>query len=141
MSMTAEDYFAKAGRALEEARVLLNAGGVEGACNRAYYAMFDAAHAALLVAGVTVPEASPKTHRSLIASFGLNLVKAGTIDPQHGSALNKVERLRKLADYTGEGVTDEDARWAVEQASEFLGTVRDRMLPDEPTSRLSRPRP
>ena len=93
MSMTAEDYIAKAGRALEEARVLLNAGGFEGACNRAYYAMFDAAHAALLVAGVTVPDASPKTHRSLIASFGLNLVKAGMIEPELGSALNKVERL------------------------------------------------
>ncbi|CBW76962.1 unnamed protein product (plasmid) [Mycetohabitans rhizoxinica HKI 454] len=62
----------QAGHALEEAHVLLNAGGFEGACNRAYYAMFDAAHAALLVTGVTVPDASPKKHRSLIASFGLN---------------------------------------------------------------------
>ncbi|MFP3248173.1 MAG: HEPN domain-containing protein, partial [Paraburkholderia sp.] len=43
---------AKADRALEEARVLLRAGGYEGACNRAYYAMFDAAHAALLGSGV-----------------------------------------------------------------------------------------
>jgi uncharacterized protein (UPF0332 family) len=137
MSMTAGDYIAKAGRALEEARVLLDAGGFEGACNRAYYAMFDAAHAALLVAGVTVPDASPKTHRSLIASFGLNLVKVGMIEPELGSALNKVERLRKLADYTGETVTDEDARWAVDQAGALVDTVRERMLPDEPASRPS----
>jgi uncharacterized protein (UPF0332 family) len=127
--MTAEDYIAKAGRALEQARILLNAGGFEGACNRAYYAMFDAAHAALLVAGVTVPESSPKTHRSLIASFGLHLVKSGAIEPELGSALNKVERLRKLADYTGEIVADEDARWAVDQAGAFVEKVRERMLP------------
>ena len=124
MSMTVGDYMGKAGRALEEARVLLTAGGFEGACNRAYYAMFDAAHAALLAASVTVPEASPKTHRSLIALFGLHLVKAGAIEPELGSALNKVERLRKLADYTGEIVAEEDARWAVSQAGEFVDKIR-----------------
>jgi uncharacterized protein (UPF0332 family) len=139
MSMMAEDYMAKARRALEEARVLLNAGGFEGACNRAYYAMFDAAHAALLVAGVTVPDAPPKTHRSLIASFGLNLVKAGMIAPELGSALNKVERLRKLADYTGETVTDEDARWAVDQAGAFVDTMTERTLPGKPHSQSSGP--
>ncbi len=36
------DLIAKAGRALESARLLQNAGDVDGACNRAYYAMFDA---------------------------------------------------------------------------------------------------
>lgn len=128
MGMTAEEYIAKAGRVLEEACVLLKAGGYEGACNRAYYAMFDAAHAALLVARVTVPEASPKTHRSVIALFGLHLVKAGAIQPEMGIALNKVERLRKLADYTGETVTAEDAEWAVQQATEFLRAVRERIV-------------
>jgi len=128
VGMTAEEYIAKAGRVLEEACVLLKAGGYEGACNRAYYAMFDAAHAALLVARVTVPEASPKTHRSVIALFGLHLVKAGAIQPEMGIALNKVERLRKLADYTGETVTAEDAEWAVQQATEFLRAVRERIV-------------
>jgi uncharacterized protein (UPF0332 family) len=86
MSMTARDYIAKAGRALDEARLLLDAGGFEGACNRAYYAMFDAAHAALLFERITLPDASPKTHRSLISSFGLHLVKTGTIELELGSA-------------------------------------------------------
>ncbi|EGV27515.1 HEPN domain protein [Thiorhodococcus drewsii AZ1] len=44
-------YLAKSRRALASARLLLADGDTEGACNRAYYAMFDAAHAALL-AGV-----------------------------------------------------------------------------------------
>ncbi|WP_237574056.1 MULTISPECIES: HEPN domain-containing protein [Burkholderiaceae] len=38
---------AKAKRAYASARVLLGLGDVDGAVNRAYYAMFDAARAAL----------------------------------------------------------------------------------------------
>jgi uncharacterized protein (UPF0332 family) len=33
-----------------------------GACNRAYYAMFNAAHAALLATDVGAPEEGYKTH-------------------------------------------------------------------------------
>jgi len=40
-------YMQKAQRALDEARLLLGAQKAEGACNRAYYAMHDAAQARL----------------------------------------------------------------------------------------------
>lgn len=46
--MTPAQYLAKAERALASALLLLRDGNVEGACKRAHYAMFDAAHAALL---------------------------------------------------------------------------------------------
>jgi uncharacterized protein (UPF0332 family) len=46
--------FFKAVRACISARVLLDLGDVDGACNRAYYAMFDAARAALLASGALV---------------------------------------------------------------------------------------
>lgn len=42
---------AKAETACSSARVLLELGDVDGASNRAYYAMFDAARAALLASG------------------------------------------------------------------------------------------
>jgi uncharacterized protein (UPF0332 family) len=42
------EFLAKAKTAVRSARVLLAAGDPDGACNRAYYAMFDAARAALL---------------------------------------------------------------------------------------------
>lgn len=42
----------KADQACSSARALLNLGDADGACNRAYYAMFDAARAALLASGV-----------------------------------------------------------------------------------------
>ena len=44
-------YMRKAERALDEARLLLREGKTEGACSRAYYAMHDAAHAALIATG------------------------------------------------------------------------------------------
>lgn len=48
---TAREFMAKAERAAESAKLLLEAGDADGACNRAYYAMYDAARAALLAAG------------------------------------------------------------------------------------------
>jgi uncharacterized protein (UPF0332 family) len=48
---TVAGYMQKAKRALDEARLLLGAQKAEGACSRAYYAMHDAAHAALFATG------------------------------------------------------------------------------------------
>lgn len=46
--ITIEVLLDKSDRALASAQLLFSAGDYEGACNRAYYAMFDAAKAALL---------------------------------------------------------------------------------------------
>ena len=94
----------KADQALLSARQLLDAGDVDGACNRAYYAMYDAAHAALRAVNVDDSASTTKTHRGLIAAFGQYLVLAGHVPVEMGSALNQVERLRLLADYTGDPV-------------------------------------
>ncbi|MFZ4061888.1 MAG: HEPN domain-containing protein [Polynucleobacter sp.] len=49
--MIAKELFLKANIAAGSAKILLNAGDFDGACNRSYYAMFDAARAALLASG------------------------------------------------------------------------------------------
>jgi len=115
---------AKAERALGGARLLLENEDSEGACNRAYYAMFDAAHAALLAVAPELPQTSIKTHRGLIAAFGKHLVQDGPIATTFGAALNKVERLRLLADYTGDPVSIVDAAWAVTQAEAFMDAIK-----------------
>ena len=46
--MTADDLLHQAVIALSSAKLLLDTGDSGDACNRAYYAMFDAARAALL---------------------------------------------------------------------------------------------
>jgi uncharacterized protein (UPF0332 family) len=98
-----DDYLNKAMRAIASARLLLDAGDVDGACNRAYYAMFDAAHAALLQVSADSKPAETKTHRGLIAAFGNHLVKPGILSVEFGKSLNQVERIRLLADYTLHG--------------------------------------
>ena len=95
----------KSDRALQSARLLLAGGDMDGACNRAYYAMFDAARAALIASGAAVEPEMLRTHSGLISAFSLHLVKPGRIALEHGRALNKVEGLRLIADYKGDAVT------------------------------------
>jgi uncharacterized protein (UPF0332 family) len=130
--MTADEYMEKAARALTSARLLLDDNDVEGACNRAYYAMFDAAHGALLRSGALVNPAETKTHSGLIGAFGCHLVKTGRLPAELGRALNEVERVRLLADYTGDRIDHEKANWAVDQSAAFIVAIQ-----QEITSRQS----
>ncbi|MBT8572702.1 uncharacterized protein (UPF0332 family) [Polynucleobacter sphagniphilus] len=118
--MRAKELFTKAQTAATSARILLNAGDVDGACNRAYYAMFDAARAALLASGVGESAVNTKTHSGLISKFSLELVKSGQVSVELGKSLNKVEDLRLMADYKGDCISEEDATWAVNQADKFV---------------------
>ena len=118
--MRAKELFTKAQTAAASARILLNAGDVDGACNRAYYAMFDAARAALLASGIDESTVNTKTHSGLISKFSLELVKSGQVSVELGKSLNKVEDLRLMADYKGDAVLEEDAAWAVNQADIFV---------------------
>jgi len=55
------ELFNKANVAIKSSELLLSSGDLDGACNRAYYAMFDAARASLLLTGVIADLASIKT--------------------------------------------------------------------------------
>ena len=98
---------------------------MDGACNRAYYAMFDAARAALLVECGSIDTAGIKTHSGLISAFGLHLVKTGRVPIELGKALNKAEELRLLADYKEEPVEAEYAAWAVATAQDFIRAMQE----------------
>nr|RNF64922.1 HEPN domain-containing protein [Acidithiobacillus sulfuriphilus] len=114
----------KAVRARASARALLDLDDVDGACNRAYYAMFDAARAALLASGAPVQPDIGKTHSGLIAAFGLHLVKNGPIPKELGRLLKRAEEIRLVADYKGDSVEFDDAREMVEQAEIFVDAMR-----------------
>ncbi len=128
-AFTPGKYLDKAERALQAARLLNEATEIEGACNRAYYAMYDAAHAALLASNKADYKVT-KTHSGLIAAFGLHIVSTNMISRELGRALNEVEQLRLLADYTGEDITHEQATHAVKKAEIFVAAVR-KMLSSE----------
>lgn len=121
--MTARALMDKAERAAASAQLLLQAGDADGACNRAYYAMFDAARAVLLVRAPVAAE-GVRTHNGLIAAFSLHLVKTGQVSVELGRALNRAEEIRLIADYQGDSVEPEQAMWTVECAALFVPAMR-----------------
>lgn len=122
--MNAVELMGKAFQASSSAKILLDSGDSDGACNRAYYAMFDAARAALIASGSPVQPEIAKTHSGLISAFSLHLVKTGLLPVELGKSINKVEDLRLIADYKGDAVTGNDALWAITQAQDFVRTVQ-----------------
>jgi len=130
--LNAAALMVKAMRAVESARLLLDVGDLDGACNRAYYAMFDAARAALLAAGVQAGAEVPRTHSGLISAFSLHLVKPGRVSLELGRALNRAEEIRLVADYKGETVDKKHAAWAVAQAIAFVQMMRQTFATDPP---------
>jgi uncharacterized protein (UPF0332 family) len=117
--VNAGDFMVKAVRAAASAKVLLEAGDADGACDRAYYAMFNAARAALLASGAPVESGVARTHGGLISAFSLHLVKSGRVSVELGKSLNRVQELRLVADYKGDPIDREDAAQAVEQSQVF----------------------
>lgn len=127
--MSPNELMDKALRAAASARLLLDAGDVDGACNRAYYAMFDAARAALLWSGGQVSPTVAKTHSGLIAAFSLHLVKTGRLSVELGKTLNRAAEIRMIADYTGDEVTVDKAQWVIDQAGLFIEVVQREISP------------
>lgn len=96
--------FDKARRALETARLTLDHGDADAAINRAYYAAFHAATAALLAVGET-----PKTHSGSHHRFYRHYVKKGPLTKDIGWTLSFAYELRQRADYEAFTVFDEAA--------------------------------
>lgn len=113
---------AKAVRAADSAGVLLEAKDADGASDRAYYAMFNAARAALLAEGYDVD--AHKTHKGVINAFSQRMVKEGLLPPELVKRLKQVEEIRILADYRGDPVDFQVAQEAVAQAAAFITAVR-----------------
>ena len=118
--MNATDLLERAKRATDSAELLLRSGDLNGACNRAYYAMFDAARAALITVQPAPASEAIKTHSGLISAFSLQLVKTGRVSVELGKSFSKVSDIRLIADYSDEEVSVDRAGWAVEQAKEFV---------------------
>lgn len=124
--MNAKDLMAKALQAVASAKVLLETGDADGACNRAYYAMFDAARAALLACGQEVG----KTHKGVLNTFSEHLVRDGPLPKEVGRLLKQAETRRYLADYEGSPVEISDALEMVGQAEAFVAEIRSRFMPE-----------
>lgn len=90
-----EDLLQSADQALAEAKHLLEGRFWDGASSRAYYAMFYAASAAVMWAGVE----EIRSHKALIDLFGRHVVQARGVEPAYLKELQAAFQLRLNADY------------------------------------------
>jgi uncharacterized protein (UPF0332 family) len=94
-------------------------GDYDGACDRAYYAMFNAARTLLQADGVFKP-GEAKTHATILRRFSEVFVLSGQADPVLGKGLNLVQGLRGKADYSPLEATREEACKAIETMDQLL---------------------
>ncbi len=113
--------------------MLLDTKDADGACNRAYYAMFDAARAALEASGIDVG----KTHKGLLNTFSNNLVKDGPLPKEIGRLLKHAETFRYVADYEDYQVELSDAQEIVKQAETFITAMRMQFMPENKFAKFS----
>lgn len=118
--MIPEDFLAKGRKAARSAAALLSSGDLDGAANRAYYAMFHAARAALASRNIGVKS---KRHGALITTFSRHFVKEGPPPAEVGRAINEAQELRHEADYEGLPLSRDEVAPTVRAAEEFVATI------------------
>ena len=112
-------FLDKASRALGAARRAVDADDAETAVNRAYYACFYAAQAALVSVGDR-----PKTHAGTHRRFALRFVRDGPVPAEVGTILPEAFRLRLREDYDALPLTDlRAAADLLADAERFVATV------------------
>jgi uncharacterized protein (UPF0332 family) len=84
----------RAREALDDARFNLDAGRLNAASNRLYYAMFYAAIALLVTRNL-----SASRHSGVIALFHSHFVKTGVFPPELAEHLGRAFEIRTDADY------------------------------------------
>ena len=125
------ELFAKAEETLASAQTMLDHGYAGGACNRAYYAMFDAARAALRTRGLGN---RIKSHAGIASLFSLQFVKDGPLPSDLGRIFRSAERARYDADYLDDPVPIDEAKVAVANAKAFLAAIAALIASEPPTS-------
>ena len=112
---------AKADESLAAAELCYAQGFYNAAANRAYYAMFQAAHVALETAGFVRPEWS---HAGLHATFANELTRRRKrFAPALARDLPIVQELRHTADYRTQHLSVRQATRALSKARAFVHTI------------------
>lgn len=116
-SLKAQQAFAKALECLEDARWALQGSRAASAVNRAYYAMFHAAEAALLAQlGLEF-----SSHGAVQAAFGKHFARSNRVPRRLHQLFVLAFEARQEADYElAAKVSLEEARERVSEAEEFV---------------------
>lgn len=110
-----------ADEALSDAKYLLEDNRLKAAANRAYYAMFYAASAALTSTNVKLP----KRHRAVITLFYRHFVEAGKMPREFHRDFVRTFQRRLQSDYEIYAhIGEEEVRETVGKAEAFVAEVK-----------------
>ena len=116
-------FLDKARESLASAEADFAAGRFNSCANRAYYAAFQAAVAALIHTGVG-PRGDTWGHAFVMAQFSGTLIKRRKlVSSSLRASLSALQEARSLADYEPRSVTRTTARRSVEEAGEVVEAV------------------
>jgi uncharacterized protein (UPF0332 family) len=108
--------FGRARDKLAVAKHVLAAGYPADAVSPAYYAVYHAAEAVLLVEGD-----EPRSHEGLKSLFGIRFVKTGRLPVELASIIRELKDERENSDYSiFPAITVEEAERAVTSAEHFV---------------------
>ena len=111
----------RADEALNDATYLWQGDRLRAATNRAYYAMFHAAQAALASDGVR----RPRTHRGTINLFGQHWTRAGKIDLPYARDLQDAFDMQLKSDYDIYAVLNNElVGETISKAAAFVAEVK-----------------
>jgi len=114
-----QEILDKAQDSLDAARLLVGQTYFDFAASRAYYAMYYAAEALLLVRGLSF-----SSHAAVIANYGKEYSKTGKMNRKFHKHLIAVQDLRSQGDYSYHpGVNENQAREAISWAAEFIAAA------------------
>jgi uncharacterized protein len=91
---TDKQYIHRAQEALKSAQDALQAGHLETATSRAYYACFFAIHSFLAHKKITV-----SSHKQTAVEFRRLVIKTGDLDKKYSDILTELSDWRMMADY------------------------------------------
>jgi len=116
-----QEFLSKAEENLKSAQLNFDNEFYNACSNRAYYAAFQAAIAALSVHGII----SDKNEHSWVQSeFNLQLIKKRKIYPDRlKTYLLKMQEIRNIADYSDENISKKIARRQLSQATEMIQNI------------------
>ena len=106
---------------MSDAEYLIEGGRHSAAANRAYYAMFHAALAAI----ESVDVERPRTHLGTIILFGRHLVTSRILDESFAGDFQNASDLRQLSDYNVyTEIREEQIEGSVSRARVFVQGIK-----------------
>ena len=121
LSMPYREYLNQAVEEFEAANLLFEEKYFREAVSRAYYSMFHASQALLVI-----KEVYPKSHKGVIQKFGEEFVKKGLLEKKMGYILAQAETMRLKADYDiGVKITKEECEEILDNCEYFISNVKE----------------